>query len=187
MNDAAISRRTERSRNEILDAAERVATRLGPHRVTLDAVAQEAGFSKGGLIYQFPTKEALIGAMMARLVREYDEAVETRRNELGDQPNRTLVAMLETDCNRHETQPAVTLAVIAASMENAELLDPIRDFFAERIRALTDEAEDGDLALLVWLAAEGLMLTRLFGANPLPEADVARLRERLVTIARTMR
>ena len=61
---------------DLLDAAIRVVTRDGFRAMTLDGVAQEAGVSKGGLTHHFPTKEALVTAMLEhfaqRLLRELD-------------------------------------------------------------------------------------------------------------------
>ena len=60
----------------LLDAAIRVVTRDGFAAMTLDAVAKEAGVSKGGLTHHFATKDALITAMLdhfvQRLLRELD-------------------------------------------------------------------------------------------------------------------
>ncbi|WP_415841676.1 TetR/AcrR family transcriptional regulator, partial [Paenibacillus macerans] len=51
-------------RNAILQAAAKVARESGVEHLTLDAVAQEAGVSKGGLLYHFPNKEELISGMV---------------------------------------------------------------------------------------------------------------------------
>jgi len=48
------------TRDVILDAAERVVSREGSGRLTIDAVVRESGFSKGGVLYNFPSKQALI-------------------------------------------------------------------------------------------------------------------------------
>lgn len=60
----------------LLDAAICVVTRDGFAAMTLDAVAKEAGVSKGGLTHHFATKDALITAMLdhfaQRLLRELD-------------------------------------------------------------------------------------------------------------------
>lgn len=60
----------------LLDAAIRVVTRDGFAAMTLEAVAKEAGVSKGGLTHHFATKDALITAMLdhfvQRLLRELD-------------------------------------------------------------------------------------------------------------------
>ena len=50
------------ARERILEAAERVITEVGAAHLTLDAVAQAAGVSKGGLLYHFPSKESLLVA-----------------------------------------------------------------------------------------------------------------------------
>ena len=59
------------SKDRILDAAERVVLRDGGGHLTLDAVAHEAALSKGGVLYNFPTKEDLIRGMIARLSQRF--------------------------------------------------------------------------------------------------------------------
>lgn len=54
------------AREKILDAYEESLTTVGVAATTLDAVARIAGVSKGGLIYHFPSKEALADALIAR-------------------------------------------------------------------------------------------------------------------------
>lgn len=66
------------SRDRILDASERLVAQTGASHLTLDAVAQSAGVSKGGLLYHFPTKEALLEGMVERHIG----AVERRMAEL---------------------------------------------------------------------------------------------------------
>src|SRR3712207_9422759 len=50
-----------------LEAAERVVARDGVARLSLDAVAGNADVSKGGLLYHFPNKDALIDRKSTRL------------------------------------------------------------------------------------------------------------------------
>ena len=54
----------------ILTAAERVVMRDGVMRLTIEAVAREAKLSKGGVLYHLATKEALIQAMLERLIQQ---------------------------------------------------------------------------------------------------------------------
>src|SRR5699024_7061579 len=44
----------------LLQSTSRIISERGFGRLTLDAVCKEAGVSKGGLLYHFPNKEALI-------------------------------------------------------------------------------------------------------------------------------
>ena len=55
------------AREAVLDAFESLLIEVGERAATLDAVAKRAGVSKGGLLYHFPNKEALIGVLLDRL------------------------------------------------------------------------------------------------------------------------
>jgi Transcriptional regulator len=70
------------TREQLLDAATRVLLRDGAEHVTLEAVAAEAGVSKGGLLYHFSSKPALVAALVDRLVGRFDAALQS----CGDQP-----------------------------------------------------------------------------------------------------
>lgn len=61
------------AREAVLDAFESLLIEEGERAATLDAVAKLAGVSKGGLLYHFPTKEAMISVLLERLDRLLDE------------------------------------------------------------------------------------------------------------------
>lgn len=61
------------ARARVLAAYQDLLISDGPQAATLDAVAGAAGVSKGGLLYHFKSKEALIEGLLAQL-REYAEA-----------------------------------------------------------------------------------------------------------------
>lgn len=55
------------ARERILDAFENILIRQGERAATLDAVAAEAEVSKGGLLYHFGSKDALVEGLVERL------------------------------------------------------------------------------------------------------------------------
>lgn len=59
------------SREALLDAAERVALRGQGVRLTIDAVAEEANISKGGLLHHFPSKNRLIEELLERVAARW--------------------------------------------------------------------------------------------------------------------
>jgi AcrR family transcriptional regulator len=61
------------ARDKVLDAFERLLVEHGERETTLDAVARAAGVSKGGLIYHFGSREALIDGLLGRLEQLADE------------------------------------------------------------------------------------------------------------------
>src|SRR4028118_1337471 len=82
------------SRAKILDAASELVSEIGAGRLTLDAVAERAGLSKGGLLYNFPTKEALLQGMIQRLIDQGAAEREALREHAP--PGRNLEARLCT-------------------------------------------------------------------------------------------
>lgn len=53
----------------ILDAVGRVLARLGIHGTTIDAIAAEAGITKGGVLYYFSNKQELFQAIIEKVDR----------------------------------------------------------------------------------------------------------------------
>ena len=62
------AQRQAQTRNELVDAAERLFTAQGFHATSLDAVAAEAGFTKGAVYSNFASKEDLFFAVYERRV-----------------------------------------------------------------------------------------------------------------------
>ncbi|MBO6858897.1 MAG: TetR/AcrR family transcriptional regulator, partial [Roseibium sp.] len=63
----------------MLKAALEVVRRSGAQSLTMDAVAEESGFSKGGVLYNFPTKDALITGMVEFLAGQFEAEVSAAR------------------------------------------------------------------------------------------------------------
>src|SRR3954452_17315613 len=68
MATARMSRaeRQARTREELIDAAERLFTSRGFHATSVDAVAEEAGYTKGAVYSNFAAKEELFFAVYER-------------------------------------------------------------------------------------------------------------------------
>src|ERR1700755_3098252 len=64
------------TKQKLLDAAGAVVRRDGPQALTLDAVATEAGVSKGGLLYHYGTKRERIEALVARWLADFQRDID---------------------------------------------------------------------------------------------------------------
>lgn len=64
------------NRSKILDAAVRVIHRDGIIGVTFDSVAAEAGVTRGGMMYHFPAREALIQSIHEHLASQWEASLE---------------------------------------------------------------------------------------------------------------
>nr|WP_280514439.1 TetR family transcriptional regulator [Chthonobacter albigriseus] len=166
------------SRERIVAAAIDVVMESGAAHLSLEAVAERAGVSKGGLLYNFPNKVALLKALVAEHIIESDIRRMEAEAELGPCRNRTargFVAAAATEAACGGKPPSGFLAAIA---ENPDLVAPVR----ARNAALTARFRDSDdpiLSLIAFLAVEGLDTLDLLEANPLNADDRAAVYERL--------
>lgn len=65
------------SKSAILDAALRLVGGTSEAPITLDAAAREAGVTKPGLMYHFPTKEALMLGVVQHVASRWESAMLT--------------------------------------------------------------------------------------------------------------
>lgn len=164
------------SREAILDAAEAVVAEQGAARLTLDAVAERAGVSKGGLIYNFPSKEALLEAMVSRLLEEFEEQRAAVSARLSGEKNRELKAFLSATLEAHGRDPRISMAILAASANAPKLLDPVREQVCSKFREIAAACSDFERAAIVSFAADGLWLQEILQMSPL----TAEQREKVV-------
>jgi AcrR family transcriptional regulator len=70
---------TPSARDRILDAFEELLIEHGERASTLEAVARSAGVSKGGLLYHFASKDALVEGVIDRLTQQVQVDLERMR------------------------------------------------------------------------------------------------------------
>ncbi|QXJ24792.1 TetR/AcrR family transcriptional regulator [Actinomadura graeca] len=142
-------------REALLDAAESVLFEQGTQALTLAAVADRAGVSKGGLLYHFPTKEALVKAMVARVIEEFDDLIASYDDGTPGSYTRAYVeATFEILAGQARTHRR--WSAIGAAATDPEQAEPLNE--AMRRWHGRDPGGDPDpgAATVVRLAAEGL-------------------------------
>lgn len=173
----------------ILDAAEMIVIARGVAALTLEAAAREARVSKGGLLYHFASKEALLEALLRRLsafiAQEFTDCVAAQP----EGPGRVARAMLEWGfgegelaCNeRHERAGAVFLA---AFHHDPRLLAPIRDVIAQMRAAVAADGLPPGHGAAIMAAGDGLFMARLFNLYAPSAAERAEMRAALAGLLR---
>lgn len=169
MENAVRSRRT---RDAALQAALTIITRDGPARLTIDAIARESGISKGGVLHQFRTKEAVLKALMEYQIEKTDAFFHDYLGQIPPTHKEPLLEAQIATFRTAATHPQSTTFAIAGAMGEApDLLAAIREDEAKRVETMMQEAADPKVALVRWSAAKGLALAALLGLCPLSEQD----------------
>lgn len=170
------------TRSAILDATETVIVRDGARRTTIDAVVTESGFSKGGVLYHFPSKSALLQGLVERLVAEYEaeleHALSADKDEEGPVERRILAVLTETN----ERKKRIAGALLGVTAEEPDLINPARELKARIEKSLMKRANDPVLAQIVMLAIDGMSYREMLGFDPLNPSDRDQVRGRLLSL-----
>ncbi|MBX3539786.1 MAG: TetR/AcrR family transcriptional regulator [Chelatococcus sp.] len=158
------------NQESILDAAEAVVVRDGAARLTLDAVAHEAGISKTSVLYDFKSKQALIKAVIKRRFAEEKDRITVATKQLGGLPDAKIhgrIAAARTV--RYRDSPAVAISLCAALAQDTELQLTLQNAFRQELAEVLEASSNTRGALLAFLALEGLMVLEHLGLHYWPE------------------
>lgn len=153
------------TRARLLDAAGAVIRRDGPQALTLDAVAAQAGVSKGGLLYHFRSKRELLDGLVDRWMDDFQRDIDA---ESGNFARRYVAA--------NDGAHAEEVGMLAALVADPQVLAAVRDRHETWQDRVASEGGDPVDATVARLAADGLWLADLLGTAP-PRGE---LRERVL-------
>jgi AcrR family transcriptional regulator len=171
----------------ILRAAEDVVIRDGVARLTLEGAAQQAGVSKGGVLYHYPSRAALVGAMVERFVQCFDADLE-HYGAYDGEPGDFVRAYVQSSTSPTEGQTGdqrdrrLGAALIASVASDPELLKPLRDRFDAWQAAVETDGLDASIATLVRVAMDGMWLCDVFELAPVSDTQQKALADLLIRL-----
>ncbi|WP_067696629.1 TetR/AcrR family transcriptional regulator [Nocardia jejuensis] len=174
------------TRDRILDALETLLLDKGMSQVTLENVAAAAGVSKGGLLYHFKSKDALLAGLLRRLGERADEQV----RGVVAQGKSVAEWYLQAPHPDNETD-ALELALYQSMLAAMRTVDAPADAGDESDRALTEILDAWKTALdneipdpvqseIVRLVGDGVYLRALLGMPPIEPDLYRRVVDRLL-------
>jgi AcrR family transcriptional regulator len=172
------------NRTAILDAAVRVVMRDGLRALTLEATAEAAGLTRGGMMYHFRDREALVHALNEHLAAEWERRLIEAAGKPADEcsPDERIAAY--SLITSSEATNSAELALILEASKNsrdAALWDEVQ----RRWTPTPDEAEADDAALdrfVLRLAADGLWAHDAVSGATLSPRLRRRLAERIASL-----
>ena len=93
--------------SRLLDVAGELVAESGVMALTLDAVAKRAGVSKGGLLHHFPSKHALLMAMVEDISSRFMGQVAEQAGRDPDAHGRSARAYVRTVVDEPDRDPAL--------------------------------------------------------------------------------
>lgn len=169
------------NRTRILEAAVRVAEARGFNAVTMEAVAEEAGLTKGGLIYHFGSKEELLLGIQEHLAALWEQDLEaTAGKSAAEATERERLVAYVRVSSRSATRAELIMQLESAN--DVALSAPWLAVLARwRPTFEIDQVDETALrAQVAVLAAEGLWSAEPLGAATIPQSARDRLIEYIV-------
>ncbi|MDX1421830.1 MAG: TetR/AcrR family transcriptional regulator [Kiloniellales bacterium] len=160
----------EARKTEIIDATLRLADKLGPERLTTEAIAGDVGLTQPGIFRHFPNKQALWEAVAAR-IGAIMEARWAKAQDAQTSPGDQIRALVGTQLRLIQSTPAIPAILFSRELHTKNkglrkafyaLLSRfhrvIADLAARAIDAgeLREDLDPEDAAFLVVALVQGL-------------------------------
>ena len=187
-NDSAPSKKAQRTRNRILDAAINVFAQKGYHDAKVDDIVDESGTSKGSVYFHFPNKERIF----LSVIDEFADILEERLTEdVGGSSgsiykvDSALRGMLDTFGRYRQLAKIFLVQAVGLGAAFEEKRMEIEERFVRIIQQNLDDAiADGDIppidtevAALCWMGAIYEVVIRwVHTGQPEPERMLPTLR-----------
>jgi AcrR family transcriptional regulator len=154
-------------RNHILSAASIIVKTHGVEKLTLEAVAKEAGISKGGLLHHFPNKQALINEMVEELTNHFVANINDRATRASSSAGdgKWSRAFIEVTFDEVKEGNGLSTAIMASLFTNPDLLTRVQNEYSTWQKKFEDDGIDPVRATIVRLAADGLWFSEVFGTG----------------------
>ncbi|ARW11624.1 TetR/AcrR family transcriptional regulator [Acetobacter ascendens] len=159
----------ESVKSNLLDAAAEILIHESAQKLTLSLVAQKAGVSKGGLLHHFPSKEKLLDGLFHRELNLFrDEilaAMEKDPVEIG-RAARAYIG-LGNASNPQDKSYIILRQLLSVMLSDSKLSQEWTRIYWQTIKSTGLFEESSPLMILCCLAADGLSLWELLGAEKL--------------------
>ncbi|RSM66584.1 TetR/AcrR family transcriptional regulator [Amycolatopsis sp. WAC 01376] len=152
------------AKEHILDSYEEILIEQGPGGVTLEAVAARAGVSKGGLLYHFGSKDALVEGLMERLATLSDADLEQARTA----PEGVVSWYLRTaitDVTQRKPLHRTTMATIRIMLNEPRVAEVVQVYNQKIHDLISEHVGDPLSAELIILVGDGLYLRAALGRD----------------------
>lgn len=170
------------TRSRIIESAKRVVLEQGLDHFTLVDVADAAGVSKGGLLYHFPSKEALVRGMLNDTLSTFSDRMHAHA-EQDAKPGRWIRAYVRATfppARKNDRPDVAAAAVVAGIATDRTLLQAYAEEAQKWTALLAGDDVDPLTVAVVRMAADGLWLNEALGLSPLSPDGREEFLKRLV-------
>lgn len=175
--------KVDTKKDDILRATSRIIHSENLTSMTLDRIAKESEISKGGLLYHFPNKNAIVQGLIEKGIHNYYETIEEHQKSDQDDSGKWSRAYLT--CSFFEPKQTKELwlsGFLSALAFNRESLDLLEENFKVWQNRFENDGIDPIIAIIIKLVADGVWFLELFGFTHMTEKTKNDIYEKLMEL-----
>lgn len=171
-------------RQLILNAAIQIILNNDFNALTLDAVAKQAGISKGGLLYHFPNKESLIKGLAQHVFEEVNLNFEKSAENDPVETGRWSRAFIEASKLDLEHNAELNVGIYAASLLNPDIAKNISESYQSILTKLEHDGINPVTATIIRLVIDGIYYSQMLNIAPLEKGMQKEVFQQLVQMTK---
>lgn len=170
-------------RQKLLDCAAQILVDRGLANLTVQAVADAAGVTKGGLLHHFASKQKLTEALFAEKLRSLDAEIDASMAADPVAYGRFTRAYVRSTLRVGQTGPCPCAALSVSTLVDPALRQAWRDWYSARLQRHRDTDGAPELQLVRY-AADGVWLEDLMAPDSEPPIDRQALFSQMIDLTR---
>ncbi|MCC2248475.1 TetR/AcrR family transcriptional regulator [Virgibacillus sp. AGTR] len=168
--------KAEKKREHILTSGTAFILENDFNSLTLDAVANHAGISKGGLLYHFPNKDALLKGLSDHIFEQFTNSFNKHAENDPNEKGKWTRALIETSKWDLDNNAKLNIGIMAASMLNPDISEGLSKGYRYMQNKVEQDNLDPVTASIIRLAIDGIYYSEMLDMAPLDE----NLREKVI-------
>ena len=177
--------KAKQTQERIFKACQTILLEHGSKGLTLDAVAEQAKLSKGGLLYHFPNKETLVKELFQYIMSSFDTEITRLAEQTSDEKGSWLQAYAKGSM-KQALNPEIS-KLMASLFASVDDFPWIHSYMQEKYDTWQQKVEDSGIdpviATLFRLTIDGLWFTEIYQYAPPSEKrrqDILKVLEKLI-------
>jgi AcrR family transcriptional regulator len=145
-------------RRALLDCAAQIAAEQGAAAITIQAVAERAGVTKGGLLHHFDSKQALLAAVFADLLEQMDREIDRSMDQDPTPRGRFTRAYIKACFGDRLLGTRSLWAALSVAIVSEPALRALWSAWLDRRMARHSDTDGDAHFVVIRLAADGIWL-----------------------------
>ncbi|MGL5836175.1 MAG: TetR/AcrR family transcriptional regulator [Waterburya sp.] len=175
------------TREALLRAASQVVIDKGVDSLTLDAVAKQAGVSKGGLLYHFSNKDVLVESVVEQLIQDFESVLQTEfdQDDAPGTPGQWVRAYIRATLKSSKLSLALIARLSSIAANSPKLAEIIKVYDQQWRQRIETSGIDPTKATIIQLAIDGLWFAEVFQFGTPDEPRLTQVVETLLAMTRS--